>query len=88
MSEGKMRRRDLIAENGYEGVVVFDNPSYDEALLGVSSDDRAVYDYDKMVQCLVDNENMSPEEAMEFIDYNTLRAMDYYNDGPIVLFSF
>ena len=61
--------------------------SYDTALIGVTQDDRAVYDYDKMVEWLVETQGWDELEAMEWIDYNTLRALPYMGpDGPIVIF--
>lgn len=46
-----------------DGVMVFSGPSYREALIGVSDDERAVYDYDLMVQSLVDEDGMTEDEA-------------------------
>ncbi len=43
-----------------------------------------MYDYDKMVEYLVETDNMSEEDAMEFIDYNTIRSLPYYQGAPIV----
>ena len=69
----------LLLEAGYEGTIFF----YDEAFLGVSSDDRAIYDYEKMVESLVNHEDMTEDEAREFIDYN---ATFYIEGGPIILY--
>ncbi len=68
--------------------LLFKDYDYKEAFIGLSHDDRAIYDYDLMVECLVQNENMSYDDAIEWIDYNTLRALDYFMDDkkPIVLF--
>ena len=41
--------RDYLLENGYEDTVIFTNPSYSKAFIGVSTDGRAIYDYYKMV---------------------------------------
>lgn len=80
------KNRELLAEMGYENSVVFIDPNYDDAIIGVSAvDDRVIYDFDKMVQCLVKEDGMSEEEAIEFIEYNTLRAIPYMPNGPIVL---
>lgn len=39
-----------------------------------------------MVECLVKADGMTEEEAMEFIDYNTIRAIPYAGElAPIVL---
>lgn len=68
--------------------LLFKDYDYKEAFIGLSHDDRAIYDYDLMVECLVQNENMSYDDAIEWIDYNTLRALDYFSEEkkPIVLF--
>ena len=76
-----------LLENGYEGVKFLTNYSYDTALIGVTTDDRAVYDFDLMVQWLMDEEGFTEEEALEWIEYNTNRALPYMGaDGPIVMY--
>lgn len=75
-----------LTEAGYEDVIIFDNPSYDCALIGVSEDNRAIYDYDKMVIWLAVTWAISREEAIEFIEYNTIRALPYYENAPIVMY--
>lgn len=82
-----MTNRELLVEYGYEDLVVFDNPDYDAAIIGVSHDDRVIYDYDKMIECLMVVEQMTEEEAADFISYNTIRAIPYAGDcPPIVMF--
>ena len=79
--------RQLLVDLGYEEAVIFDNPDYDAAIIGISSDDRVIYDYDLMIECLMLDEGMSMEDAIDFIDYNTLRALPYAGtDGPIVMY--
>lgn len=72
-----MTNRELLVEYGYEDLVIFDNPDYDAAIIGVSHDDRVVYDYDKMVECCMTVDNMTMEEAEDFISYNTIRSIPY-----------
>lgn len=69
-----------------EGAVIFTNPSFDDAIIGNTHDDRVVYSYSKMVISLINNEGMTFEEAVEFIDYNTIRSLDYVKKAPIVVF--
>lgn len=77
--------REILSDAGYDGSVVFDNPEYDEAIIGATSNGKIVYDYDKMIECLV-KRGVSEADAVDFISYNTLRALDYQPDGPIVMF--
>ena len=70
-----------LAEAGYDDVVILDDPSYDTALIGVVTDasgnDHAVYDYDKMILGLLDDGVESVDDAVEWIEYNTIRALPY-----------
>ena len=80
---------DKLLSNGYQNVCCMPDYSYDTALIGVSHDNRAVYDYDLMVQWLVENEGFTDLEAAEWIDYNTICCLDYMGHGaPIVLHRF
>lgn len=47
-----MNAEELLLNNGYEGVKYLSDFSYDTALIGVTSNNEAVYDYDKMVEWL------------------------------------
>lgn len=82
-----MNAEEKLLYNGFDGTVYLTNYSYDDALIGVSHNGRAIYDYDLMVQWLVDNEGMDELEAMEWIDYNTIRALPYMGaEAPIVMY--
>ena len=76
-----------IEEMGYEEVVIFENPDYASAFIGVSEDDRAVYDYEKMVDSLMEEDGMDEEEARDFISYNTLRSLGYIEKSPVIVYS-
>ncbi len=78
-----------ILSKDSENVVVFENPSFSDAFLGLSDDGRAVYSHSKMIAFLVKNDGISEEEAVEFIDYNTLRPLSYLPDRhPIVVMDY
>jgi hypothetical protein len=81
-----MDAEERLLENGYEGVKFLTDFSYDTALIGVTDDNRAVYDYELMVEWLVKNEGWSYEDSAEWVSYNTLRAIPYLGpDAPIVI---
>ena len=79
---------DALAE-GYisEDALRFENPSFDNSIVAVDYDGRLIYDYDLMVEELMKQDDMSGEEAIDFISYNTLRSLDYITDKkkPIVI---
>ena len=81
-----MTAEERLVKAGYDGITILDDYSYDDALIGVTTDDRAVYDYGKMVVWLMEKEGWSEAEAIEWIEYNTIRALGYFGpDGPIIL---
>lgn len=84
-----MTNREFLNDLGYDNLIIFENPDYDDAIIGVSHDDRVIYDYDKMIEHLMLNDNMTIEEAMDFISYNTLRSIPYAGpEAPIVMYGF
>ena len=73
------RIRDALCEMGHDEAVIFDGPDFDEAIVGVTDDGRVIYNYDAMVRSLMDRDGISMEEAIDFIEYNTIRALEYYD---------
>ena len=77
--------KQTLCDQGHEDSVVLENPDYSSAVIGVTNDGNVVYSYPLMVESLVKEDGMTEEEAMEFIDYNTIRALPYMGDlHPIV----
>ena len=68
--------------------LLFTDHSYDKSIIGFTSvDGRAVYSYESMIQEFMEDENCSEEEAQDWVDYNTMRALPYGDKGhhPIVI---
>lgn len=60
--------------------------AYDNSIIGFTDDGRAVYDYNRMIDELMEDDGISEEEAQEWIDYNTIRSIPYYGEhAPIVV---
>ena len=78
--------RDKLAEAGYEDSVVFESPDYDDAIIGVTDDGNVVYDFYKMVEHLMNKDGITFLEAVDFIEYNTIRALPYAGGtAPIIV---
>lgn len=46
-----------------------------------------MYDFEKMIEWLVETENFTYEDAIEWIEYNTIRALPYFgSDAPIIMY--
>tara|TARA_R110000824_G_scaffold335513_1_gene522060 strand:+ start:194 stop:448 length:255 start_codon:yes stop_codon:yes gene_type:complete len=67
-----MIRKKLLEK--YDELLFADN--FDEAIIGVAYDGntRVVYDINKMIEIFVKDNNAKYEEAVEFLEFNTLFA--------------
>lgn len=81
-----MTNREILTAAGYEEVIVLENPDFDNAIIGVTEDRRVIYSFEKMMEHLMEEHDMSQTDAEEFIFYNTIRALPYAGEGaPIVM---
>lgn len=76
--------RDELADIAPEAIIL-DDPAYDNAIIGITYEGGLIYDYDLMVMELVKDDGMDEDEAAEFIDYNTVRAIPYMPDPKPVI---
>ena len=80
--------KELLCNAGCEDTVVLERPDYLSAIIGIRDDGRLVYCYEEMVDCLMREDGMEVEEAMEFIDYNAIGALPCMGEkAPIVMHS-
>ena len=69
-----------------EQALILDNHAYDNSIIGLTDDNRLIYDYNKMIEEFAADEDCSLEEAQEWVDYNTMRALPYGGPhAPIVV---
>lgn len=83
-----------LVEGGHEDSILLENPSFYKAIVGVI-DGHVVYSYSRMVECMTEEyvgcgvpESEAEDEAREWIEYNTMRAIPYMkHDGkePYIL---
>lgn len=79
-----MTKQDLI-DRGLDEVVMFENPSFDGCIIGVSTDLQAIYSLSQMIEWYCKENNCSNADAADFINYNTMRALGYIPNHPIIL---
>ena len=79
-----------FAKKNYKNVVYlnfFENPDYVSAIVGITEEGRVVYSWEKMITHLVETDGMTEEDAIDFISYNTERAIPYAGPmAPIILY--
>lgn len=75
----------FLVENGLEDTIVFDEPAYCDAFIGVTTCGRAVYSYTLMIRALMESDDMTEEDAEEWIGYNVVPAAAQIPGGPLIL---
>ena len=81
-------KQDKIIQLGFEDTILLKDYDFETALIGVTTDGRAVYSYNLMIDYLVSLHSFTVEDAVEWIDTNTLRALSYMGtQAPIIMFS-
>ena len=79
-----VKERGLVDED--ELPILLTDHSYDKSIVGITTEGRIVYNYTSMINEYIEDEQCSWEEAQEWIDYNTMRAIPYFGPmRPIVL---
>ena len=75
--------RELLPEDS----IVLNDSSFDKSIIGVTANGNVVYDFDKMVEEYMEDNQCSAEEAMDWITYNTMRAIPYFPEPkPIIIY--
>ena len=67
--------------------LVFDNHAYDNSIIGVTLDDRVIYSFELMVDELMKDEDWDETDAIEWIEYNTIRSLPYAGkNAPLIVY--
>lgn len=82
-----MTNREVLAAWN-EDAIVFTEDWYDDAIIGITTDDNVIYDYDKLVEALIEHDKMTWEDAVEWVEYNMIRGAQYMGSGrPMIAYS-
>lgn len=79
LEEGKDHSFYLIGDS--------DRRKYYPAIIGLAKDySHVAYSREKLIECFMQADNISYEEAEEWIDYNVKRSLPYYGESsPVIL---
>ena len=81
-----MNLEEKLKQHGFCEVVTFKNYDYESAFIGVTVDNRAVYDYELMIEHIMNLMECSEEEAEDFIEYNVICSLLTLGDeAPIII---
>lgn len=70
-------------------IIVLEGDEFADGCIGVSVNNCAVYSYDKLIESLCKHNNWESTDAIEWIEYNTLRALPYMasvGNPPIIIY--
>lgn len=68
-----------------DGFIMYDG--FDRAILGIEpNDNRVIYSYKMCIDLLVNEQDMSYLDALEFFDFNYVNAKSSNYDIPIICF--
>ena len=66
----------------FDKIAFLDSEACSHAAIGLSTNHNIIYDYDKMVEGHMTYDNMTYEEAIDWIDYNTIRTVQHLAARP------
>lgn len=81
-----MNIREYLREYEIDAAIL-EPEGLDKAIVGISHDGCLIYSYSLLVKAFMDTEGMSVDDAIEWIEYNTIRAIPYmgYN-APVIMY--
>lgn len=75
-----------LCDMGYEETVLFENPTYRDAIVGISENGRLIYSERKILDYMIHEEGLDDEEALDNYSYNILRSLPYMGKmAPIIM---
>lgn len=82
----KERIEELLSNADPKALRLEPASTFDEAIIGLSSEGLIVYSESKILMSLQENDGMDYEEALEFYEYNTVRGIAYAGKkAPIIV---
>ena len=70
-----------------DSIILFSEPEFADAIIGVDEKDRIVYNFSQMVAQLMNDNGMSEEDAIEYLNTTTIPSMDDMGDrAPIIVY--
>lgn len=67
----------IIREQLPINTVVLDGSSFDNSIIGITFDGRAIYSRNRMIEEYMYDNKCSEEDALDWIEYNTIPSVPY-----------
>lgn len=69
-------------------MIMLEGDEFADGVIGVSQDNRLIYDYDLLVESLMKHDGLPFDDAIDMLEYNTMRALPYMESKgrtPIIM---
>lgn len=80
--------REQVGEDEADNIIVLEGDEFADGCIGISEDNRLVYSFEKLVESLSKQEGITETDAIEWLEYNTIRSLPYmssYGNIPIIM---
>ena len=67
----------VIDEDELNKIIILEGDEFADGAIGLTEDNHVIYDYELLVESLMNHNNWTREEAIEWLDYNTLGSISY-----------
>ena len=77
-----------IVDTVKDGCVILEPRSvFDKGVVKYKEkENRLVYSYELLVESFIENWDMDYSDAIDWIEYNTIRALDYIENSPEIIY--
>ena len=79
-------------ESELDQIAVLEGDEFADGCIGLTIDNRLVYSYERLIESLSKHSEISYEDAMEYIEFNTIRSLPYIAaqdlHAPIIIHEF
>ena len=69
-------------------IIVLEGDEFADGAIGLTDDNHIIYDYEKLVESLSKQEDMTEEDAIDWLEFNTIPSIPYmssYGKEPIIM---
>ena len=84
-------REIILDEEILNEIILLEGDEFADGAVGISDNYHIIYDYDQLVHSLMSHDDLSFDDAVDMLEYNTLRALPYMQSqgrAPIIMNSF
>ena len=75
---------EVLDDEVLNNMIMIEGKGFADGVIGYTDDGRLVYSYERLVKSLAKIYG-SDEEAIEWLEFNTIPSLDYIENAPIII---